>query len=270
MFKRVALVLCAGAIFLSGCGDTGSTSEQVTASSVQVPIESGLVWNVKLPEGVGVAETDNCVYWKFTDDTTMYCTDKISHIAAKYNKDKNIYTTSTGVSKDFTSKTLAINSANKSDVESYTTSMETGEESQVDTQLYKENRIEKLPSHIDMSHDMEMTESNMYMPSNSTAPVLDVYKAELLCEGTDYLESWIQDGKLSEIESWLCTIAISNSGESSVTEWFKNDNTLLVKSGNHIVGAKKLKYNEWYIYSGTDKYEDYIITGLDKVHSSDN
>lgn len=271
MKKRILpilLIIC----LIAGCGEEPISSNSPTSDpieSIEVPVDAETVWAFDLPSGSQILETDNNSYWRLSDDTTIYLTSLIGHATTEYDSSTDVYTNSILVSKDFTDaeKSICITPKNNK-VTKWAKILSKGNKVSKKTQLFKELEVLELPTYIDVSDDMKMYDNNLYMPFGAIETQLDIYTAELICNGANWMECWIADGTMEELQDTLVNICICNSGLDQLDSWYQDEDTLYITAGNSILAAKKLRYNEWYIYYGSSMYKDYILTGISKVHSS--
>lgn len=270
--KKHFLLLALVVLFVAGCGDAPISSNSPTSDpieSIEVPVDAKTVWAFELPSGSNVLETDNNSYWRLTDDTTIYLTSLISHTDAEYDESTGVYMNSVMTCKDFTEigKSICI-TPKSSEIKKYAKILSKGDTVAKRTSLFTELEVASLPEYTDMSDDMKMYDNNLYMPFGAIETQLDIYTAELICNGANWIECWIADGTMEELQDTLVNICICNSGLDQLDSWYQDEDTLYITAGNSILAAKKLRYNEWYIYYGSSMYKDYILTGISKVHSS--
>lgn len=270
MCKRNILFLLLSCFCLSGCT---KSDEAYTLSGNTVPLEIPVgdteSYRFEIPTEFVTVETDNNVYWKFSDGTTIYLTQLINHTASEYDESLGIYTSDLTAVIDFEeySKSICITTDTSycSTIAEY---LADGEIVEKDINLYVENELDELPTYVDMSDAMALSENNLYMPEAVQESAVGIYTADLYCDGTYWLESWIMDGTYDDIINKLTNICLNNSNVEYVDKWFYDDTHLLLFAGDNVLGAKKLRYNEWYIYYGSHNYFDHIMTGIEKVHSS--
>ncbi len=259
----ILLILC----LLCGCGEQKQEDTvKVVLDLIDIPLGSGKVFKLTLPEGSNIVETDNNVYWLLSDDTKIYRTTKVSNSEEDFDAETGMYIGNDYVAKDFDECTITAQGGNSQG--EFRRLLFEGVVDTVDVALYKETKSKFLPSYVDMSDSMYLSDRNLYMPEGSNESSVGNYTAELLCNGVDFLESWIQDGDQDSLQGILATYTLVNAPDAYIASWFMDDDYMYFTAGDHIMGAKKLKRNQWYIYLGTTKYKDYILTGMHKVSSS--
>lgn len=257
--KLLFLLLCL--TFLFGCNKNQEPVYSGSTFSLEVPISDTEVYKINLPVELSIIETDNNNFWKFSDDSELYCLSTSSVNEATYDNETGLYVTYNSMCKQFDNCCIIIKSKNTS----LRTYLASGSFVDKKTELYKELELEHLPSYVEQ--EMAMTNSNLYMPMNSVEKQVNAYMVSMVTVGDSWLESWVIDGTLDEIKNHLCTLVLNNSGKEMLDSWYVNDDVLYLTAGNNIVGAKKLRYNEWYIYYGDASYKDYILQGIDKIHA---
>ena len=104
------------------------------------------------------------------------------------------------------------------------------------------------------------------MPEGAEDAMLDSYRASVIFLNREFLISWVQDDKIEQLLPKLITKCIANSGVSMLDSWYQDDEIVYMTAGNNIVAAKKLSLNEWYVYSGSKTFVDYVLTGVMDVH----
>jgi hypothetical protein len=259
--KKFISILVVLSILLTGCSFTKSNSDSIKLSdatyTLEIPVADGKVFTIEVPTDLQIMATDNNVYFKFNNDIVMYAT---------HNTESSSEVTKYAVSRQVEERYIfarcdgAVNRLKET--------FGNGIIKDCDVKLYIETELKEFPEYMDMSDDMILYDNNLYMPDGCEENTVNIYTSELLCDGESWLESWIMDGTYDDIKDTLATYCITNSGSDKINYWYKDDNIVIMYSGDNIVAAKKLRYNEWYVYSGSAMYEDYILTGVDKVHSS--
>lgn len=231
--------------------------------TLQLPISDTQLMNIGIPEEFPITMSDNFTYWQLARDTTIYLMDITNHMAADKTDVTNLYQNSKSISYDYADKTITIRC--DSDVQEvmkeYLLSATITES---DTRLSDITKLDKFPKHGDVV--MKMYDNNLYMPEGAQETKLNIYTASLCTSGADFIMSWICDGKRDEVCTRLTNICLANSGSNTLTAWYVSDDIFLAKAGENVVGMKKLRANEWYVYTGTTPYVDYILKGLKTVH----
>lgn len=274
--KRWCICFTIFTILLCGCMTAiNVTDDNIVANAdgayvdtIEVPITDSYAYIIKLPKAMQVIETDNNVYWKLSDDITIYLTQPVNHTASEYDEETGVYVSNTSVMLDFDTNTL-IMQTKQSNVDSLVECLCNGSRVLKDTSLPRDCETKDFPAYDDMSNYMELTSGNLYMPKDYEKTSLYFYTSELMCSGSEWLETWILDGNLEDIKDHLVNIALCNSGHALVSSWYYDGDIFIVQAGDNIVCAKKLRYNEWYVYSGSANYKDYMYTGIQKVHTSE-
>ena len=265
MKKLIVLALLATSLTMTaGCAVTSTEETPVSSDTrrLQIPVGDDYLFEFNIPSDWNVSETDNNIYWKFSDSSTIYVTDILDHFTEA--NDVGLYVSDVSVVKDFDDEERSV-CLNTTQTELLSGYMASGEIVDVDTELYKEYKLRNLPTYADKQDEMSLSGNNLYMPDGVVESSMDIYTSELLCDGADWLECWIADGKLDELRNHFVTTCLANSGESRIDNWYESEEILYLKAGGNILAAKRLRYNEWYVYYGSEKYEDYILTGINKV-----
>ncbi len=259
MKRIVALLLCMLCILCAcGKGDT----KKYTPKYISIPMGND-VFTFELPK-VSVVETDNNVYWKFSDDVVLYVAATHSTVLEEQYKDTDVYTGKNSVSRTINDKFAISMSGDGSALEKYPEYLAKGttKESKLPT---KEDNLKSLPTFSNKT-DMSITENGLYMPNGAKA-TSSIYRAEIVCKDGEYLESFILDGKLEDIQDSLKTIASCNA--TGVAKLYVSpdvkDRIFFYAVGNHIVVAKALSMNQWCVYNCTTAFADYALTGVVSV-----
>lgn len=259
--KKRLLSLLLASIVLTGCKTEPEHINIQTSREVQVPLDDNKMLTVTV-EDLPIIETDNCVYWKLEDGTTIYkMSSQIS--SATYNEQLGVKETNTSLSKDIDGSSIVISTASEK-LKWY------GEQKfkthSTDINLYPENKINKLPQFEEK--DMIVLSNNLYMPEGTKEYDGSAYLSSVYTDGDKWLSSWIFSGDKDAIKKTGANICLANSGVKNVTEWYFDESILYLRAENNIFAAKKLQYNEWCVYYGDITYLDYLLTGVTTVHSS--
>ena len=260
-FASVAAVT----FFIAGCAKDKNTDITLSgkAYSLQLPIGDTQTMSLKVPEEYGIVSSDNFTYWELSNDVTVYLSEILNHLPTDKTDISNLYINSKSLSYDYQSKTITVR-CEKDTQDIFKRVLLDGQIYDTDVSLPGIVELSKLPKSTDVM--MTLYDNNLYMPEGAQETKLDIYKALLHLNGRDFLLSWIQDGKFEEVRDKIINICLMNSDNDTVQSWYQNNEIFYAQSGNNVVGMKKLRANEWYIYSGTLPYNDYVITGLKKVH----
>lgn len=264
LVTTLALALSLLVVGLAGC--TSSDSGVILSGdtvTLQIPVSPTELFEVEIPKELSTfKETDNNLYWKLSDDTTIYRMSELSTLTTEYDEDTGLYVAPKTVIKEFGDGCIIV-ATSKELQPTFVECMSKGTVREVNTYLDYSNELEELPSYT--VKEMEMTESNMYMPVGAREADSGYYTCSILSNGDTWLESWILDGSLKDIQNKLVTICLGNSGQTSLSSWYKTDDIIYLTAGDNVLAAKRLQYNEWYVYFGSVEYTDYILTGIEKV-----
>lgn len=258
--KKILLLLLS-LVLLCGCNEKEAPVYSGATYSIEVPITATTAYVFNLPVELAITETDNNTYWLFSDGTRLYCLSEVAYNYMSYDSVLDVYTTSDSICKKFKDCGILLKNTDVN-LKHYL----------VDGKYEDRGNYVLNPDNRDLKPDykqveMFMTDSNLYMPEEAEEHLVNEFKVSMISDSKDWLESWVQDGKIEEIETKLITLALNNSSSDDIDSWYKDDEIVIYVSGDNIAAAKKLRYNEWYIYYGTYKYDDYIYQGLDKVHA---
>ena len=267
---KILLGIISCVSLLSGCSDISSVDESQYAatSTFYVPITQERLFRFYLPDVLQIVETDNNVYWKFSNGDQLFVMEPIDYSVSKLDEESGLYLTDTTIIKDFEDCCIYMQ-VQKGEVDILKNLLADGYTVKLKNELYVEKQMSELPSYTDMSDSMFLSEHNLYMPEGVHDTMVNIYTAEVICKSpTSWLETWIIDGTFEDIYPQLCSIACTNSGVTEIDKWYSDDTIFYASAGNNIVCAKKLRYNEWYVYYGSSDFLDYILTGVNKVHST--
>ena len=258
MKRIIPLLLCI--CILCACGK--KNTEEYVPEYISIPIGTE-TFTFELPR-VSIVETDNNVYWRFSDDVVMYVAASHSTVLEKQYKDTDVYTSNTSVSRTLNDKFAISMSGEKSALSKYADNLAAGEVTSGNLPIKEENLAE-LPA-FDNKDDMTITDNGLYMPEGAKT-TSSIYRAEIICDGNEYLESFILDGKLEDIQESLKTIVACNSfgdAQMYLSPGVK-DKIFYYAIGNHIIVAKALTMNQWCVYNCTTAFVDYALTGVVSV-----
>lgn len=263
MKKILSLVLVLALLVTSSaCGSSHKFSGNTRL--IDVVVGPGSIFKLPIPTELVTSETDNNLYWKFDDGSKLFITQHGDLTGYKVN-DAGIYVANESCCKSIGDKDIFIQ-AEHSKVDALSQYIAQGQTVEVKTDLDPKAEIKKLDTYVDKSSEMSMSMHNLYMPAGVQETMFNIYKAELVCSGEKWLESWVMDGKLNEIKPTLITLACANSNSDHVTSWYEDTSLFMASAGDVCIYAKKLKLNEWYVYYGSSNYRDYIMTGVSKIH----
>ena len=259
MRNVIIMLLCL--TLLSGCSKQEEPVYSGSTFILEVPINSTEVYEFSLPTELSIVETDNNNFWKFSDGSELYCLSTSSINDATYDEATDLYVTYNSMCKQFEECCIII----KTKATALRPYLASGSFKNKRTELYRELELKHLPAYKEQ--EMAMTDANLYMPLNSVDHQVNAFMVSMVSNGNSWLESWVIDGTLDDIKDSLCTLALNNSNKDMLDSWYLSDDVIYLTSGSNIVGAKKLRYNEWYVYYGDVTYKDYILQGLDKIHA---
>ena len=258
--KRIITLLLCVLCLLCACGK-GNT-EKYTPRYVSIPMGND-VFTFELPK-VSVVETDNNVYWKFSDGVVLYVAATHSTVLEEQYKGTDVYTSENSVSRTINDKFAISMSGDWSSLKKYPEYLARGTAKTSELPA-KEKSLKSLPS-FNRKSDMSITENGLYMPKGAKA-TSSIYRAEIVCKDGEYLESFILDGKLEDIQDSLKTIASCNAtgtAKSYISPDVKG-RIFYYTIGNHVVVAKALTMNQWCVYNCTTAFADYALTGVVSV-----
>ena len=258
MKKIITLLLCV--CLLCACGK--DTTKEYVPEYVSIPIGNE-VFTFELPK-VSVVETDNNVYWKFSDGVVLYVAATHSTVLEKQYEDTDVYTSRNSVSRTLNDKFAISMGGEWSALKKYPEYLANGTIGTSELPI-KEESLESLPAFTHMD-DMSITENGLYMPDGAKT-TSSIYRAEIICEDGEYLESFILDGKLEDIQDSLTTIASCNTTGAAKLYMSPDikDRIFYYAIGNHIVVAKALTMNQWCVYNCTTAFANYALTGVVSV-----
>lgn len=258
--KRVITLLLCFLCVLCACGK-GGTKEHAP-KYVSIPMGND-VFTFELPK-VSVVETDNNVYWKFSDDVVLYVAATHSTVLEEQYEDTDVYTSKNSVSRTINDKFAISMSGDWSALKKYPEYLARGTTKTSELPV-KEKSLKSLPA-FNSKSDMTITENGLYMPKGAKT-TSSIYRAEIICKDDEYLESFILDGKLEDIQDSLKTIASCNATGTAKSYISPNvkDRIFYYAIGNHVIVAKALTLNQWCVYNCTTAFVDYALTGVVSV-----
>lgn len=253
MIKKLLLCLLLS-VTLTGC------KKEVTVTDTkyfEVPMQDDAVCRIKIPEQWGILEQDAFHYWKINDDTTVYKTVVPSNVG---KKDGECTYTSTAVSRNFEGGTITINTS-KDMVPFMTKMLNEAELVNREVKQYKELTTDKLPDYVDLP--MSMTNNGLYMPTECEDVLSLAFTAANTIEGSSFVGSWLMNAKINDLKPLLHNIVTCNTEDARLTSWFESDDCYYAVSGNKVVAAKKLTFNQWYCYvASLDDYASYVTKAM--------
>lgn len=259
----VFLMSVLSVLSLTGCG-----GKDVDMSGATKPLEILLtdtdVLTLDIPVELVVSKRDNQHYWEFSNGVGIYRMTSTAS-TAPYDEEHGVYVGNSSVIRNFDTCCVLVNcSGNMKDY--FIEALSKATLSKKDALPYVEYQLDHLPAYTAVT-DMELV-GNMYMPPNCEDVIYDIYDSKLYTNEAEWLQSMIIDAKLDDLRPRLLTLATLNSGVERVSAWYESDAIFYCYTDNCIVGAKKLAFNSWYVYYGSPSMENYIRTGIDKVHAS--
>lgn len=259
--RKVIICLLTFTLMLAGCSKSSGSGASAEMTSLSIPITSGMLFTMHLPK-TEVIETDNNEYWKFADGTELYSILPSTHFSERYDEELDIYTSASILSRDIEDIATIMFKGKKKNLDKYKNALIGGEVSDVIVNLEEYNELKSLPDYEDKSEEMEMTTDGLYMPLGSTV-TQGVYRADIVCEGVDYIESFILDKKYDDVVPQLVTIANCNTEDNG--SYYTSDKVFYYTNGDRHIIAKQLTLNQWCVYNCTGKYLDYALTGANTV-----
>lgn len=216
-----------------------------------------------IPVEFTVIKRDNIHYWEYTNDVGIYrMTSK--NTTAKLDEETGLYISDSAVIRNFDDCCVVVNC--KGNLRDYfMKALSSATVSTKDVNTYKEYGLKALPSYESKADSMELVD-DLYMPLNCEEMLYDIYVSRLYTEGDKWLQSTIVDAKFEDLKDNLVTMALINSSPDKVQGWYQSDDMFYCYSDSVVVGAKKLAFNSWYVYQGSAGMEDYILTGINKIH----
>ncbi len=261
--RKLLCLLLSVALLLSICA-CGSDDINLSGASntLEILLNDEDVLCLQVPVELSIVKRDNIHYWEFTSNVGIYRMTSLQ-TTAKLDEETGLYLSSTAVIRNFDDCCVVINCSGTLQ-EYFKNALMSATIKQKDSKPYKELEITRLPSYAEKT-DMEL-QNDMYMPPNCEDVLYDIYASRLYTQGADWLQSIIMDAKLEDLRPMLLTLATMNSGTDRVTKWYESDDIFYCETAHCVVGAKKLAFNSWYVYQGSVSMQDYILTGIEKVH----
>lgn len=258
----VALILFLCIFNLVGCGGKDTPISGAT-QTLEILLTDTDVLSIEIPIELVVTKRDNQHYWEFNNGVGIYRMTS-TQSTASYDAEHDLYIGNSSVIRNFDTCCVLINcSGNLKDY--FIGALSQATISKKDALPYVEYQLKSLPAYTETT-DMELV-GNMYMPPNCEDVLYDIYDSKLYTQGADWLQSMIIDAKLDDLRPRLLTLALLNSGVERISGWYESDEIFYCYTDTCIVGAKKLAFNSWYVYYGSPSMENYIRTGIDKVHA---
>lgn len=259
--KKNLFILVFICILLCGCSSEPEVLFSGVTRTIEVPISTGTLYSFEMPVELETISTDNHNFWEFNDGSEIYCMSGTNLTNMEYSKEYDLYENDTAFCKVFDDCYIIVTNGQDC-IKEY---LSKGVTREVNAVLYKELESDSLPAYEEQ--EMEMTKANLYIPLNSKDEQINAYMVSLVSTRDDWLESWLIDGTADDIVGDLCTLAMCNTNCTKIDKWYQSEDIIFITAENNIVAAKKLRYNEWYIYYGTTTYKDYILQGINKVHA---
>ena len=127
---------------------------------------------------------------------------------------------------------------------------------------------------LDTYNNVEMCfdEHNFYMPSGSLLNAKSIYMASIATHELDWIESWIKDCTEDEvIEMFKPMVILNTTDDDKHVTWYNNRDSgiIYMEYGNNICAAKQLSFNQWYIYTSSLYYKDYVLQGVNTIHRAE-
>lgn len=262
--RKLLCVISLCILFLTGCSEEQefTTGELVP---LEIPVSDTEVLTINFPSSLQLVETDNNVYWEFDQDVNVYVMSSTSKGTSSKTGYENVYHTKATVSKILDSCSIVIECPNYMN-SSFVDILGKTKISTNDVVLEQDYRLESLPTYNNV--EMLLDEHNFYMPVSSVENKRTLYVSAIANNGTDWLECWTKDCDVITLELQMLTLVVNNT-DADYVSWYKDDTIMYMEYGNNICAAKRLSYNQWYIYYGSLAYKDYIMQGLDLIHRSE-
>lgn len=262
--KKVIFLVCACLLLFTGCGKEEKVFEPGELTYLSIPVSDTQKLCMRFPCETPVLNTDNNVFWNCEQNVNIYVMSSTYTGTALKTNYPDVYVRRDTVIKILDNCSIVV------ECESYMTSvfkelLGKAYLEDVDTQLEGDYRLETLPTYNNV--EMCLDERNFYMPTNSVENSKTLYVSAIAVNGKDWIESWTKDVDYISLELMFLNL-VSNNTEADYVTWYKDDDILYMEYGNNICAAKKLSYNQWYIYYGSMYYKDHILQGLDMIHRS--
>lgn len=247
---------------LSGCGG-GNVELSGSTKRLEILLNDTEFLCLDIPVELTVMKRDNIHYWEYTNDVGIYRMTS-TNTSAKLDEETGLYISDSAVIRNFDDCCVVVNC--KGNLRDYfMEALSTATISTKDTNTYKEFGLEYLPKYESKAESMELVD-DLYMPTGCEEVLYEIYVSRLYTEGDKWLQSTIVDAKFEDLKDNLVTMALMNSSPDKVQGWYESDDMFYCYSDGVIVGAKKLAFNSWYVYQGSAGMEDYILTGINKIH----
>lgn len=255
MKKLFLLIILTGTV-LCGCGTEKEDAVIEEVRKLEVPVSDTEYISLTI-EDIPIVETDNHTFWELEDGTVISVS---TDIASDKNSADNPFTWL--YNRTFENNLYMHVPDNK--LWFYTSNLDALALGR-DLTLNNDVEIYELPDYV--QKEMVLLSNNLYLPEGTEDNNVLGVTCSLYTAGTGWLKSYIYDGDFHDVSTSLVNIVLLNSG-SGVDSWYYDGSILYITSGNNIIAAKKLQYNEWYVYYGSSEFRDYILTGVNTVRSS--
>lgn len=256
--KKFLLLLCLLLAFTVGCGSDLSGDTY----TICIPNKDDTYLEVQWPVECVIKYTDNATYWEFVDGSLLYTSDSPELI---YNEDADTYTVG---DKPDERKIIYTGNVISEDLFKSTVNNATVVNNRLN--LPAEKEWYSVPEY--QTREISLDDRGMAMPSEFISLIKDTanyYSASLLLVNKDdYLTAFILDRNLEDAKQELYNMVCAGS---ELDSWYynKDNGYLIFKSCNKYAVAKAIRTNEWYVYLGTEKYIDYMLSGAKLVTYSD-
>lgn len=256
----ISVLVAALTVSLTGCAHE---EQNMPTQLFEMALTDNSVIQMQLPADWSLTELDGYHYWKFGDDTTIY---KEHSPVSTGDKKGECYYSTYAVSRNFDGYTITI-STNKKLVDSVGAMLNAAKVVERDVPQYRERALEYLPEFQDYA--MDFTTNGLYMPIDYSEVANDVYTACSSINGTNFVTCWVMNYKLEDLKPLLNNLVTCNQG-GKLDSWYESSDTYYAECGGYVVGAKKLKYNQWCCYLASDGgFDDYLRKALTYVIAAD-
>lgn len=261
--KRFLILICC-ILLLAGCGE-----EQVFITgdlyNLEIPVSDTEVLTISFPSSVKLLETDNNVYWEFDQDVNLRVMTNTDIGTSRKTDYDSVYHSKATVSKILDNCSIVVECPEYMN-DTFVSILGKSSLNTNDITLEQDYRLESLPTYNNV--EMCLDEHNFYMPLSSSENDFTLYLSAISNTGTDWLECWTKDCEISLLEKQMLTLVSVNT-DADYVSWYMDDGTLYMEYGENICAAKRLSFNQWYIYYGSAYYKDYILQGLDLIHRAE-
>lgn len=240
-----------------------------TTYPVDIPIGNQRIITLQLYGDASCNISNNSNYWDMQDGTQIYRTvnplSDADKATLKYNEEYSIYYSNVRCVKEFDTYTIDIIS-NKDILHYYIASLALCQVKTVPVLLEASTQLDTLPLHTET--ELIKDNNGMFMPALNTTTLNSKYTSSFYAvDYATWIESYILDRKQEDLIDDMLNVLVANTYSDEPVRWYMDSNYMYFEKDDHIICAKKLHLNSWYIYVCSSNMKDAALTGIQSVHA---